>query len=86
MKTTAIENAKRTAAAKIQAWAGVQSRAAAKKVAARAAGNAKLADTYFRAEVQASCRRSRHEDALVKIDRFEREAAEVAAWETRRSR
>lgn len=83
MKTTALDGAKRAAMAKIQGWANVQSRAHHKKLAARAAGNVALADTYFRAEVSASCRRSRHEAALVAIDKAEREGAEVAAWNAR---
>ena len=86
MKTTASENAKRTATAKIKAWADVQSKAHNKKVASRQSGNATLADLYFKAEVKASCRRARHEGALVAIDKAEREAAEVAAWEARKAR
>jgi hypothetical protein len=86
MKTTALSGAKAAATAKITAWADVQGRATEKKVTARAAGNVRAAEAYFKAEVQASCRRSRHEGALVAIDKAEREAAEIAAWEARSRR
>jgi hypothetical protein len=81
-----FSGAKAAATKKIQAWADVQSKAKAKKEAARKAGNEKAAKVYFEAEVGASCRRSKHEDALVKMDRMERQAAEEAAWEARRAR
>lgn len=84
MNGAALNGAKAAATKKIQVWSGVQMRAAAKKADARAVGNEKAALMYFNAEVWASCRRSKHEDALVKLDRFERDAAEQAAWDARR--
>jgi type IV secretory pathway TrbL component len=85
MKLIAIPGAKAAATKKIQAWAGVQMKAQAKKLAARAAGNKAADAAYFKAEIFASCRRAKHEDALYRIDRWEREQAELAAWEARRA-
>jgi hypothetical protein len=71
MKTlTILENARRAATAKVTLWCDVQMRAAVKKSEARAAGNDKAAAVYFRAEVAASNRRAKHEDALCKLARM----------------
>lgn len=80
-----IDNAKRTAMAKVNGWANVQTRAYHKKNAAKAAGDASLAEGYFRAEVKASARRARHQEAIHKLCTMERHAAEEAAWEAKKA-
>lgn len=76
MNASKIPGAKSAAMSKIQRWAKVQSAARAKKEAARKSGNEALAQEYMKAEFKASARRSRHENALCAIDKWEREAAE----------
>lgn len=72
MKTTAIKGAKAAAVKKVVRWMKVQEAAQEKKAAARKSGNAAAAALYFKAEIKASNRRARHEDALCKLERAER--------------